>query len=96
MAAQQQQRVRRVILTASVAAITATGAWYGAGLKVTQERKKEVAVFQQITSPERISQLESAKEGLMVRKKGLEKKIRELEGRQSRLENVQRREGEGE
>ena len=40
MAAQQQQRVRRVILTASVAAITATGAWYGAGLKVTQERKK--------------------------------------------------------
>lgn len=36
-----QQTIRRVVMTASVAAITATGAWYGAGLK-TQKQAKEV------------------------------------------------------
>lgn len=32
--------VRRFVLTASIAAITATGAWYGAGLKTRQEFKQ--------------------------------------------------------
>lgn len=37
MPAASVQTVRRYALTASVAAITATGAWYGAGLKSQQE-----------------------------------------------------------
>ena len=32
--------VRRVVLTGAVAAITATGTWYGAGLKTQQERNQ--------------------------------------------------------
>lgn len=36
----QQQKIRRIIMTVSVAAITATGAWYGAGLKTKQEIKR--------------------------------------------------------
>lgn len=32
--------IRTYVLTASVAAITATGAWYGAGLKTRQEYKQ--------------------------------------------------------
>jgi hypothetical protein len=32
--------VRRVVLTGSIAAITAVGTWYGAGLKTEQERKQ--------------------------------------------------------
>ena len=36
--------IRRVILTGSIAAISATGAWYGAGLK-TQQEHKEVRFF---------------------------------------------------
>ena len=32
-----QQKARRIILTIGVAATTATGAWYGAGLKTKQE-----------------------------------------------------------
>ena len=36
----QQQKIRRIIMTASIAAITATGAWYGAGLKTKQEIKQ--------------------------------------------------------
>lgn len=35
----QQQKIRRIIMTVSVTAITATGAWYGAGLKTRQEIK---------------------------------------------------------
>lgn len=34
------QTVRRWVMTGSVAAITATGAWYGAGLKAQQEFKQ--------------------------------------------------------
>jgi len=33
-------KIRRIVLTGSIAAITATGAWYGAGLKVQQERNE--------------------------------------------------------
>jgi predicted secreted protein len=33
-------KLRRIVLTGSIAAITATGAWYGAGLKVQQERNE--------------------------------------------------------
>lgn len=32
--------MRRIIMTVSVAAITATGAWYGAGLKIKQDAQK--------------------------------------------------------
>ncbi|KAI9838981.1 MAG: hypothetical protein M1819_004189 [Sarea resinae] len=38
-------RPRVVILTASIAAITATGAWYGAGLKTQQEYKQVSSPF---------------------------------------------------
>lgn len=36
----QQQKIRRFVMTGAVFAITATGAWYGAGLKTQQEFKK--------------------------------------------------------
>jgi hypothetical protein len=35
----QQQKIRRFVMTGAVFAITATGAWYGAGLKTQQEFK---------------------------------------------------------
>ncbi|KAK5019972.1 hypothetical protein LTR60_000961, partial [Cryomyces antarcticus] len=37
MSAPQQQAIRRWIITGAVAGVTATGAWYGAGLKTRQE-----------------------------------------------------------
>lgn len=41
MAEQQlAQTIRRWVMTGSVAAITAMGAWYGAGLKIEQDVKK--------------------------------------------------------
>lgn len=45
-----QQTVRRVVMTVSVAAITATGAWYGAGLK-TQKQAHEVGPTQVTPCP---------------------------------------------
>jgi hypothetical protein len=37
----QQQTIRRFVWTGAIASVTATGAWYGAGLK-TQKEIKEV------------------------------------------------------
>lgn len=34
------QQTRRIVWTGSIAAITATGAWYGAGLKIKSEHKQ--------------------------------------------------------
>ena len=76
-------KLRRIILTASIATIAATGAWYGVGLKTDQERKKEIATIGQSTAAERIATLEAAKSDLMARKLGLERKIGELERRRS-------------
>jgi hypothetical protein len=36
----QQQKIRRIVWTAAIASITATGAWYGAGLKTRSELKQ--------------------------------------------------------
>ena len=42
--ASRQQQIRRIIVTASIVAITATGTWYGAGLKTQQEINQARAV----------------------------------------------------
>ena len=34
------QQTRRIVWTGSIAAVTATGAWYGAGLKIKKEHKQ--------------------------------------------------------
>lgn len=40
MSAPQFATFRRFVLTGSIAAVTATGAWYGAGLKMKQDIKQ--------------------------------------------------------
>ncbi len=40
MSAAQQQKIRRIVWTGAIASVTATGAWYGAGLKTTSEMKQ--------------------------------------------------------
>ena len=53
MSSPSTQNIRRYVMTASVAAITATGAWYGAGLKFRREVKQvpglNIAIIQVIT-----------------------------------------------
>jgi len=77
----QQQKIRRFVMTGAVFAITATGAWYGAGLKTQQEFKKEKKILLEASPEERIAQLESAKARLMSKKLEMERKIAEVSAR---------------
>ncbi|RMZ24612.1 hypothetical protein D0859_11346 [Hortaea werneckii] len=77
--------VRTWILTGSVAAITATGAWYGAGLKTRQEYNQtpqERGVRLQATPAERIEQMEIAKTRLLAQRAELQSKIDRLSARE--------------
>ncbi|KAI9849751.1 MAG: hypothetical protein M1830_007097 [Pleopsidium flavum] len=78
----QHQKIRRFVMTGAVAAITATGAWYGAGLKTQQEIKKEIKARREATPAARISALQESRGALIARRIGLERKIAELEARQ--------------
>lgn len=75
------QQTRRIVWTGSIAAITATGAWYGAGLKIKSEHKQEVQRRREASPTEKIAQLEESRGALVAKRLGLEKKIHELEMR---------------
>ncbi|KAF9698175.1 hypothetical protein EKO04_003687 [Ascochyta lentis] len=75
MATPQAQAVRRWILTGAVAAITVTGTIYGAGLKSDREVKAERKRYQQASPEEIISQLQIARDNLVIKKKEMERKI---------------------
>ncbi|KAL1600111.1 hypothetical protein SLS59_006185 [Nothophoma quercina] len=75
MATPQVQAVRRWIMTGAVAAITVTGTIYGAGLKSDQDVKRERRRYQQASPEEIISQLQIARDDLVVKKNELERKI---------------------
>ncbi|TKA27581.1 hypothetical protein B0A50_04413 [Salinomyces thailandicus] len=70
--------IRTYVLTASVAAITATGAWYGAGLKTRQEYKQERNVLQQLSHAQRLEQMEASKARLLTQRAELQNKIARL------------------
>ena len=93
MPAPSTQAIRRIIMTGSVAAITATGVWYGAGLKTKQEYKQERRTLLEAPPAERIQQLEAVRGQLVKRKEDLEEKIQELsakqEGSNGQTENKQ-------
>jgi len=78
---------RTIILTGSIALIVASGAWYGAGLKMKQEAEKEVATFTQAKPVDRVAMLEAARSNLVSKKMGLEQKIEELERRSASRDN---------
>ncbi|TKA59917.1 hypothetical protein B0A49_04045 [Cryomyces minteri] len=83
MSAPQQQAIRRWIITGAVAGVTATGAWYGAGLKTRQEFTQVKRVRAEATTAEKIAQLENARGGLVVKRTALERKIEELRARRN-------------
>jgi len=45
MSAAQQQKIRRIVWTGAITSVTATGAWYGAGLKTKSELKQVIPSF---------------------------------------------------
>ncbi|KAL1311251.1 hypothetical protein AAFC00_001440 [Neodothiora populina] len=77
-AATTTQAVRRWVMTGSVAAITMTGAWYGAGLKTQHEFKQEVQARKEASAAERIAQLEVSRTELARKRIAIQKKLDEL------------------
>ncbi|KAM3078688.1 hypothetical protein ACMFMG_006554 [Clarireedia jacksonii] len=81
MSTAQQIKIRRIVWTGGITAITVVGSIYGAGLKTTQERKQEIQKAREATVEERIKHLEEQRGALMAKKIGLERKIQEVEMR---------------
>ncbi|MCJ1470050.1 hypothetical protein MMC07_008695 [Pseudocyphellaria aurata] len=84
-------KTRTIILTCSIAAITATGAWYGAGLKAQQEYKRDTRARTEAGPAEMIARLQETRTGLVAKRNGLERKIADLEarhGKESILEDA--------
>ncbi|KAK2628104.1 hypothetical protein QTJ16_002750 [Diplocarpon rosae] len=75
----QQQKIRRIVWTGAIASVTVAGTWYGAGLKTQSETKQKVERSREATVEEKIAQLEDQRGGLVAKRLGLEKKLKELE-----------------
>ncbi|OQN97082.1 hypothetical protein B0A48_16886 [Cryoendolithus antarcticus] len=73
--------IRRYVLTGSVAAITATGVWYGAGLKTRQERKQVIAAVVEAPLAEQLEQMALYRASLVRQRDGLQTKIDQLTGK---------------
>ncbi|KAK2746521.1 hypothetical protein FQN57_003147 [Myotisia sp. PD_48] len=76
-------RARTVLLTGSVAVITATGALWGASMKMDQEAKQRVKQEQQATPEEKINALIAVRDRLVVKRNTLEEQIRSIDARQA-------------
>ncbi|KAF2717023.1 hypothetical protein K431DRAFT_211795, partial [Polychaeton citri CBS 116435] len=70
--------VRRWVLTISVATITATAAWYGAGLKYRQEFSQEHRKLVEASSLEKVQQLEKMRTKLVRQRSELQSKVDRL------------------
>ncbi|THY56723.1 hypothetical protein D6C97_05000 [Aureobasidium pullulans] len=86
MSTPQFATFRRFVLTGSIAAVTATGAWYGAGLKMKQDIKQEKQKAAESTPLQQITELETYRANLMQKKIMLDKKIDELETKKRKEE----------
>ncbi|KAK3673157.1 hypothetical protein LTR78_006997 [Recurvomyces mirabilis] len=70
--------IRTYVITGAVAAITAVGTWYGAGLKTRQDYGQERKAVLEAPISERIEHMELAKTRLTSQKMALQNKIDKL------------------
>ncbi|KAK5115077.1 hypothetical protein LTR62_001774 [Meristemomyces frigidus] len=88
MATPAANPLRTYIITGAVAAITATGAWYGAGLKTRREYGQERKAILEAPVSERIDQMEMAKARLLTQRAELQKKIDRLTAKAADAQNA--------
>ncbi|QVM12519.1 hypothetical protein D8B26_007142 [Coccidioides posadasii str. Silveira] len=81
-------KLRRVLITGTLSVAIASGALYGASLKMKQESKQEARKRQNLTPQEKIDALLVVREGLMRKKETLEEQIREIEERERRKDRA--------
>ncbi|KAL4924032.1 uncharacterized protein BDV17DRAFT_295845 [Aspergillus undulatus] len=75
------QKVKRLVLTGAVTAITIAGTLYGAGLKTEQEVAQHAQKAREITLDERITSLQNQRQNLVGKRKLVEKQMCELDAR---------------
>ncbi|EAQ90006.1 predicted protein [Chaetomium globosum CBS 148.51] len=73
--AEATQKIRRIILTVSFAAVIFTGTIYGAGLKTQQEWKAEKKKVQEASVDEKVAMLERQKLDMLRQKTEIESKV---------------------
>ncbi|KAL3434120.1 hypothetical protein BDV09DRAFT_196060 [Aspergillus tetrazonus] len=75
------QKVKKLVLTGAVTAVTIAGTLYGAGLKTQQEVSQQTQKAREITLDERIASLQSTRQVLVGKKELVEKQMRDLDAR---------------
>ncbi|KAL4746702.1 hypothetical protein BDW72DRAFT_197445 [Aspergillus terricola var. indicus] len=75
------QKVKKLVLTGAVTAVTIAGTLYGAGLKTQQEVSQQTQTAREITVDERIASLQSTRQVLVSKKELVEKQMRDLDAR---------------
>ncbi|KAL4758615.1 uncharacterized protein BDW70DRAFT_162412 [Aspergillus foveolatus] len=75
------QKVKKLVLTGAVTAVTIAGTLYGAGLKTQQEVSQQTQKAREITLDERIASLQSTRQVLIGKKELVEKQMRDLDAR---------------
>ncbi|TVY56266.1 hypothetical protein LCER1_G002957 [Lachnellula cervina] len=88
------QKIRRIVWTGAIASVTATGAWYGAGLRIQSDVKTDERKRYEATPADKIAVLEEQRGGLVAKRIGLEKKVREVELRAQGKTWAESREGQ--
>ncbi|KAL4993363.1 hypothetical protein BDV10DRAFT_27290 [Aspergillus recurvatus] len=74
-------KVKKIVLTGAVTAVTIAGTLYGAGLKTQQEVSQHTQKTREITLDERIASLQSTRQVLVGKKELVEKQMRDLDAR---------------
>jgi len=78
-----QPRARRVAWTCAIAAVTAVGVWYGAGLKTRQQAKEASQMRREAAVEEQFAQLQMQRAALVAKKLAIENKIAAIEAREN-------------
>ncbi|ROW07165.1 hypothetical protein VPNG_07335 [Cytospora leucostoma] len=87
----KRQRIRRVVMTGSIALITIVGAVTGAWLKMDSDTVKQKRVFLETPIDDRIAILEEQRSSLLALRIPLERKLGDL---RERMRVKKEREGE--
>ncbi|PQE24488.1 hypothetical protein CJF30_00009956 [Rutstroemia sp. NJR-2017a BBW] len=79
MSSAQQIKIRRIVWTGAITAVTVVGAVTGARLKADQEGKQQVEKSREASIEQRIAVLEEQRGSLVAKKLDLERKIKQVE-----------------
>lgn len=87
--------IRSAIFAIAIAAITATGAYYGASLKTSHQAQARLKEREESPVPERLERLQGVRARLERERKGLEEKMVEVAARRKEAKRIEALRGIG-